>query len=59
MAVDGRWGACIFLDSGGDAMRWARKAFHEGAVDYDRIERAMAFAGMDERRERCQRRAGQ
>ena len=35
--VDDRWGACIFLDSGGDAMRWARKAFHEGKVDFDRI----------------------
>ena len=35
--VDDRWGALHLLDSGGDAMRWARKAFHEGKVDFDRI----------------------
>jgi xylulokinase len=35
--AEGHWGACIFLDSGGDAMRWARRAFHEGAYDYARI----------------------
>lgn len=31
------WGAFTILDAGGDAMRWARRAFHEGAYDYDRI----------------------
>ena len=31
------WSAFTILDAGGDAMRWARRAFHEKAYDYDRI----------------------
>ena len=31
------WSAFTILDAGGDAMRWARRAFHENALDYDRI----------------------
>lgn len=31
------WSAFTILDAGGDAMRWARRAFHEKSYDYDRI----------------------
>ncbi len=31
------WCAFTILDAGGDAMRWARRAFHEKLYDYDRI----------------------
>jgi xylulokinase len=36
------WSAFTILDAGGDAMRWARRAFHEKTYDYDRI---VALAG--------------
>ena len=32
--VEGDWGAFMLLESGGDAMRWARRALHEGAIGY-------------------------
>lgn len=35
--VEGNWGAFMLLESGGDAMRWARRAFHEKQVDYQEI----------------------
>jgi xylulokinase len=35
--VEGKWGSFICLDSGGDAVRWARRAFHEGALGYEAI----------------------
>jgi len=35
--VDGRWGAFMLLESGGDAMRWARRAFHEKQFSYEDI----------------------
>lgn len=35
--VDGNWGSFVLLDSGGDAMRWARRAFHDNALGYDDI----------------------
>ncbi|NPD66734.1 pentose kinase [Lichenicola cladoniae] len=31
------WSAFTILDAGGDAMRWARRAFHENHYEYDRI----------------------
>jgi xylulokinase len=34
---EGNWGAFMLLESGGDAMRWARRAFHEKALGYDDI----------------------
>ncbi|HEX9108703.1 MAG TPA: FGGY-family carbohydrate kinase, partial [Longimicrobiales bacterium] len=34
---NGLWGAFVIVDAGGDAMRWARRAFHENALDYDAI----------------------
>lgn len=35
--ADGAWGAFTILDAGGDAMRWARRAFHRNEIDYDAI----------------------
>lgn len=35
--LDGLWGAFMLLDSGGDAVRWARRAFHENALGYDAV----------------------
>ncbi|MFK0693016.1 FGGY-family carbohydrate kinase [Mesorhizobium sp. IMUNJ 23033] len=34
---EGNWGAFMLLESGGDAVRWARRAFHEKALGYDEI----------------------
>jgi xylulokinase len=41
--ADGAWGAFTILDAGGDAMRWARRVFHNNEVDYNAIA-AMAEA---------------
>ncbi len=38
------WSAFTILDAGGDAMRWARRAFHEKAYDYNRIVSLAASA---------------
>jgi xylulokinase len=35
--VEGGWGSFVLLDSGGDAMRWARRAFHDMALGYDEM----------------------
>jgi xylulokinase len=32
--VEGHWGPFALLETGGDAMRWARRAFHEMALSY-------------------------
>ncbi len=47
--VDGHWGGFVLLETGGDAMRWARRAFHEGALGYEEIvaRAAQAPAGSD------------
>jgi xylulokinase len=47
--VEGNWGAFMLLESGGDAMRWARRAFHESQVSYEEIveKAAKAPAGSD------------
>jgi xylulokinase len=38
MSVDGQnWNAFTILDAGGDAMRWARRAFHQNEYSYDQI----------------------
>jgi xylulokinase len=37
LTVEGHWGPFVLLESGGDAMRWARRAFHENNVDYATI----------------------
>ena len=43
--VAGGWGAFTILDAGGDAMRWARRAFHENQYSYDRIVELARCAG--------------
>jgi xylulokinase len=35
--IEGNWGPFVLLESGGDAMRWARRAFHEKSLGYDQI----------------------
>ncbi|PLK68830.1 pentose kinase [Rhizobium sp. TH135] len=35
--VEGNWGAFMLLESGGDAMRWARRVFHEKKASYEEI----------------------
>ena len=47
--VEGHWGPFVLLETGGDAMRWARRAFHEKALSYDEItaRAAAAPAGSD------------
>jgi xylulokinase len=35
--IEGGWGPFVLLETGGDAMRWARRAFHEGALGYPEI----------------------
>lgn len=38
MSVDGQnWNAFTILDAGGDAMRWARRAFHQNEYSYQQI----------------------
>ncbi|KAB0682792.1 xylulokinase [Aureimonas leprariae] len=34
---EGHWGGFVLLETGGDAMRWARRAFHERALGYGEI----------------------
>jgi xylulokinase len=47
--AEGNWGAFVLLDSGGDAMRWARRAFHDNEISYETIvaRAADAPAGAD------------
>jgi xylulokinase len=47
--VEGNWGAFMLLESGGDAMRWARRAFHEKQLGYAEIveKAAQAPAGSE------------
>ena len=44
ITCEGGWGRFMLLDSGGDAMRWARRAFHENEVSYDTIAQKAATA---------------
>jgi xylulokinase len=47
--IEGNWGPFVLLETGGDAMRWARRAFHEKALAYSDIaaRAASAPAGSD------------
>lgn len=47
--IEGNWGPFVLLESGGDAMRWARRAFHEKSLSYEEItaKAAAAPAGSD------------
>lgn len=44
LSANGMWGAMTLLDSGGDAQRWARRAFHNNEVGYDDVTKAAASA---------------
>lgn len=48
-AVEGGWGGFVLLESGGDSMRWARRAFHDKALSYEDIvaQAALAPAGAE------------
>ena len=35
--LDGLWGRFMLLDSGGDAVRWARRAFHQDKLSYAEV----------------------
>lgn len=43
--VEGNWGALTLLDAGGDAVRWARRAFHENRRSYAEVSEAAERAG--------------
>lgn len=47
--VEGGWGAFVLLETGGDAVRWARRSLHGGTADYADImaTAAEAPAGAD------------
>ncbi|NAZ36343.1 FGGY-family carbohydrate kinase [Rubellimicrobium sp. CFH 75288] len=49
LAPTGHWGSLTLLDAGGDAVRWARRAFHDNRRSYAELaeaaERAEAGAG--------------
>jgi xylulokinase len=42
--VDGNWGRFTLLDAGGDAVRWARRAFHENRRSYAEVDAAATQA---------------
>ena len=42
--VEGNWGSLTLLDAGGDAVRWARRAFHANRRGYDEVTQAAAGA---------------
>jgi xylulokinase len=42
--VEGGWGSLTLLDAGGDAVRWARRAFHENHRSYDEVTATAAQA---------------
>lgn len=37
ISANGQWGAMTLLDAGGDAVRWARRAFHENQRSYAEV----------------------
>lgn len=47
IAANGVWGAMTLIDAGGDAVRWARRAFHENQRSYAEVaaDAARAEAG--------------
>ncbi|MEM1288130.1 MAG: FGGY family carbohydrate kinase [Pseudomonadota bacterium] len=42
IGASGSWGSFTLLDAGGDAVRWARRAFHDNALSYAEVEDAAA-----------------
>jgi xylulokinase len=47
--IEGNWAPFVLLETGGDGMRWARRAFHDRKLSYDEIvaRAATAPAGSD------------
>ena len=44
LTAQGLWGALTLLDAGGDAVRWARRAFHENRRTHAEVDEAAARA---------------
>jgi xylulokinase len=44
LGIDEGWSAFTILDAGGDAVRWARRAFHDNQVSYDELVNVAASA---------------
>jgi xylulokinase len=44
LTVEGHWGSLTLLDAGGDAVRWARRAFHENRRSYEVVAGAAEAA---------------
>ncbi|WP_031361725.1 xylulokinase [Caballeronia sordidicola] len=44
VSAEGLWGRFMLLDSGGDAVRWARRAFHENTLGYEAVAQKAADA---------------
>ncbi len=42
LSAAGAWGSFTLLDAGGDAVRWARRAFHDNALTYAEVDAAAA-----------------
>ncbi len=42
--IEGNWGSFVLLESGGDAIRWARRAFHNNTLGYEDISALAAEA---------------
>lgn len=40
LSAAGTWGSFTLLDAGGDAVRWARRAFHDNALSYTEVDAA-------------------
>lgn len=44
IGASGAWGSFTLLDAGGDAVRWARRGFHDNQLSYTEIAEAAARA---------------
>jgi len=44
LSAAGQWGSFTLLDAGGDAVRWARRAFHDNALSYAEVDAAASRA---------------
>lgn len=42
LSAAGAWGSFTLLDAGGDAVRWARRAFHDNTLSYAEVDAAAA-----------------
>lgn len=44
IGASGAWGSFTLLDAGGDAVRWARRAFHDNQLSYQQVAEAATRA---------------